>query len=124
MKPDGNINGPWELHGFSDADYTGDNDNRKIVTGYIVLINGAVINWRSRSQKTVTLSGIDSEYSEITEVCCEILFIRAILLFMGFVVELSINVHVDNVGAIFLSENKLVSQRTNHIYVRHHFIRD
>ena len=46
MKPDGNINEPWELSGYSDADYTGDNDTRKSVTGYIVLINGAVIDWR------------------------------------------------------------------------------
>ena len=26
MKPDGNTNGPWELRGYSDINYTGDND--------------------------------------------------------------------------------------------------
>ena len=56
MKPDGNINGPWELRVYSDVDYTGDNESRKSVIGYIFLINGAVIAWHSRSQKTVTLS--------------------------------------------------------------------
>ena len=45
MKPDKNINGPWEILGYSDTDYAGDNDTRKIVTGYIVIINGAVISW-------------------------------------------------------------------------------
>ena len=39
------------------------------------------------------------------EVCCEILFISAILLFMGVYVEYTIIVHIDNVGAILLSEN-------------------
>ena len=39
-KPYGNINGPWELRSYSDADYAVDNVTRKIVTGYTVLING------------------------------------------------------------------------------------
>ena len=56
MKLDGNINGPWELRVYSDADYTGDNNTWKSVTGYIVLTNRSVIAWRSQIQKTVTLS--------------------------------------------------------------------
>ena len=30
MKPDIKTNGPWELYGYSDADYTGDNDTMKV----------------------------------------------------------------------------------------------
>ena len=62
MKPDGNINGLWELRGYSDADYTGDNITQKILTGYIVLINGAVIDWPSKYQKIVTLSVTEDKY--------------------------------------------------------------
>ena len=69
MKPDVNINEPWELRGYSDVGYAEDNNTRKSVTGYIVLINGAVIVWHLRNQKTVILSVIETEYSEITEVC-------------------------------------------------------
>ena len=87
MKPDRNINGPWELRGYSDVVYAGDNVTSKIITGYIVLINGAIITCHFQIQKTVTLSVIEAEYSEITELCCKILFVRAILLFMGAVVE-------------------------------------
>ena len=43
MKPEGNLNVPWELCGYSDANYVGDNETRKIMTGYIILINGVVI---------------------------------------------------------------------------------
>ena len=35
---------------------------RKSVTGYIVIFNGSVIAWRSRSQKTVTLSVTEAYY--------------------------------------------------------------
>ena len=43
MKPALNINVSWVLRGYSDVDYAGDNDTRKSVTGYIVIINGVVI---------------------------------------------------------------------------------
>ena len=63
MKPDRNINRPWELCGYSDADYAGDNSTRKVVTGYIVLVTRSVIACFSLNQKTVTLSVIEYEYS-------------------------------------------------------------
>ena len=56
MKPDENLNVQWELHGYSDADYSEDNDNHKRVKVYTVLLNGAVVAWSLLSQKTVTLS--------------------------------------------------------------------
>ena len=43
MKPDENLNVQWELHGYSDADYSEDNDNHKRVKVYTVLLNGAVV---------------------------------------------------------------------------------
>ena len=38
-----NLNLPWELCGYSDTDYKRDNANRKIVTGYAIIINKVVI---------------------------------------------------------------------------------
>ena len=54
----------------------------------------------------------------------KLLFVHAILLFMGFHVEKPIIMHVYNVGAIFILDNTLLSQQKNHIDVRHHFICD
>ena len=62
MKPDGNINGLWELRGYSEADYTGDDITQKSLTGYIIIINGPVIAYLLRSHKTVTLSVIEDKY--------------------------------------------------------------
>ena len=43
---------------------------------------------------------------------------------MGFFVKYPITMHVDNIGDIFLSDNKLVSQQTKPIDTRHHFVWD
>ena len=82
------------------------------------------VAWFLRSQKTITLLVIESKYSAVTEVCCEILFIYVISLFMGVVVECPITVYVGNMGVIFLSGNTSVSQWKKHIDLCHHFIRD
>ena len=74
-------------------------------------------------QKTVTLSVTEAEYSAIMEVCCEILFVREILFFMGFDVKSPIQMQDDNIGAILLLENIFLFQRTKHIDIRHNFIR-
>ena len=65
MKPDGNINILWGICSYSDADYAGHNDTRKITTGHIVIVNGAVIDWRLQIHKKVSLSGIETKYSSI-----------------------------------------------------------
>ena len=44
--------------------------------------------------------------------------------FIGITIELPIIVHVDNAGAIFLANNKNISQRTKHIQTRYHFVRE
>ena len=92
--------------------------------GYSIITNRVVIAWCSRSQKTVTLSVTESEYSATTEVCCKIIFVHAVLLFVVVIVEYSITVHIDNIGNIFLSDNTSVSQWTKHIDVCCHFVRD
>ena len=66
---------------YSDTYYKGDNQTQKIMTGYVVMISGLVISYHSQIHKTVELSVTEAEYSEIMEICCEILIIYAILFF-------------------------------------------
>ena len=82
MKLEENLNVPWELCGYSDTDCVGDNDNQKIVTVYIVLLNRIVMVWISLSHKIFTLSITGNEYSSVTEICYDMLFFSVILLFM------------------------------------------
>ena len=94
------------------------------MTGLVVITNRSVIIWCLRSHKKFTPSVTEAEYSEITEVCCEILFVGAIVLFMRFVDKYPITIHVDNIVYMLPSENTSVYQQTKHIEVHHHFIHD
>jgi hypothetical protein len=114
----------WTIQAYCDSDYTGDRDTRISITGFIIYICGIPILWRSKVQRSVTLSPSEAEYVVISEVCAEVMFVKQILEFLKVKVELQIQVMVDNVGAIYLTDNQSVSQRTRHIYIRYHFVRE
>ena len=114
----------WELYGLSDSDYAGDKDNRISVSGYIIYANGALVAWKSRGQKSVTLSSTEAEYVALSELVTEVLFVKMIIESMGMDVKIPIKLRADNIGAIFLAKNTTTSQRTKHIDVRYHFIRE
>ena len=113
----------FTIEGYSDADYGSDRDNRRSITGMVIYLCGIPIAWRSRAQKCVTLSTTESEYYAMSELCSEIIYIKNTLEFLQVQVEYPIIVRVDNVGAMFLGNNPSLSQRTKHISIRQHFIR-
>ena len=116
--------GIFNINGYSDADYAGDKDTRRSISGLIIYLCGIPIAWRSKGQKAVTLSSTESESCALLELCSEIIFVKQILESVQVEVEYPIIVKVDNVGAIFLASNPILSQRTKHISVRQHFIRE
>ena len=60
----------------------------------------------------------------LPEVVKELKFIVQLLQTMNIEVELPITVHVDNVGAIWLSNNRTTSDRTKHIDIRTSFVKE
>jgi hypothetical protein len=114
----------WYLEGLSDSDFATDKDSRISVTGYVVYFCGVPVAWRSRSQRSVTLSTSESELVACSELIKEIKFIIQVLTSVGIPVKLPVVCHVDNVGAIFLANNLTTGDRTKHIDVRHHFVRE
>ena len=61
---------------YSDLNYAGYIKTWKIMTEYIIIINGVVIVWHSQSHKKFTLSVTEDKYLAITEVRCGIISVR------------------------------------------------
>ena len=74
--------------------------------------------------KSVVLSTTEAEYMALSEDVKELKFIVQFLHTMNIQVELPITVHVDNVGAIWLSNNRTTSDRTKHIEIRTSFVKE
>nr|GEU94014.1 retrovirus-related Pol polyprotein from transposon TNT 1-94 [Tanacetum cinerariifolium] len=109
--------------GFADSDYGKDPDKGRSITGYAFLVHGCVVSWKAMLQHVVALSTIEVDYMALTEAVKEAIWLRGLLEELS--VELNtVAVNCDNQGAIHLSRNHLSHERTKHINVRYHFIKE
>jgi hypothetical protein len=102
----------WILLLYSDSDWADDKDDRISASGYMFFLNGALICWRSKSQKVMVMSSSEAEFYACSEAVKEVPFVVQILLFLGIPVKLPVAALIDNVGAIFMMENTTSSSRT------------
>ena len=114
----------WHMVLWSDSDWAGDKDNRKSVSGLILFVLGVPVMWRSKQQKTVALSSTEAEFIAASEAIKEVVFVIQVLVSIGIAVETPVVVRVDNMGAVFMSENQSSASRTRHIDTRWHYTRD
>jgi len=124
IEPKSDKLGEWQLVVYTDSDWAGDKEDRRSISGYMLFLCGVLISWRSKAQKTVSLSSSEAEFYACGEAAKEIPFVVQLLLFLGVKVELPVQVYVDNVGAIFMSENPSSSTRTRHMDTRWHYVND
>ena len=109
--------------GFCDADFAGDRDQRRSTTGYVFLAAGGAISWSSQRQKTVALSTAEAEYQAASAAAREALWMRQLM--QDLAVPLyCISIRSDNQAALTLLANPVLSQRSKHIDVIHHFARE
>jgi hypothetical protein len=109
-----------------DSDWGGEGDERKSRTGYLIKINGCIVSYSSKIQKTVSLSSAEAEYYAISVTVQELLWIGQVLreLMMDTVQLETPLLWCDNRAAIAISNNDIHHDRTKHIDIRHHFIRE
>jgi hypothetical protein len=112
------------IHGYCDSDYAGDIQTRRSTSGYVFLSAGAAISWSSKKQRSVALSTTEAEYVAMSEACKEAIWLQRLMDDLGRKLDGPMLLLSDNQGAIALVRNPEFHQRTKHIDVRHHFIRE
>ena len=112
----------WRVVCYSDSDWAGDSATRKSVTGYVLFVMGCPVMWKSRQQTSVGLSSSEAELYACVDAVKEVKFLTQLMESVGLEVEYPVSVQVDNTGAIFMSENLGVSQRTKHVDLRARYL--
>ena len=115
--------GTATFHGYCDADWGGSED-RKSTSGYVFLLNGAPISWSSKRQPTVALSSTEAEYIAATQATKEAIWLRRLFKDLGHPQNEPTTIYEDNQGCIQLAKNPIHHQRTKHIDIQMHFIRE
>ena len=87
------------------------------------MMNGSPISWTSRKQTSVALSTMEAEYMALSDAAREL--IAHITFFNSIPIELSLPIlYTDNQAAESIAKHEPEYQRSKHIDVRYHFVRD
>ncbi|XP_070662215.1 uncharacterized mitochondrial protein AtMg00810-like [Malus domestica] len=112
------------LKAFSDADWAGDPNDRRSTTGLVVFLGNNPISWSSKKQQTVSRSSTEAEYRAMSTTSVELDWIQQLLEFLHVQPARPPVLFCDNLSAIALSFNPVQHQRTKHIEIDVHFVRE
>ncbi|XP_034223728.1 uncharacterized mitochondrial protein AtMg00810-like [Prunus dulcis] len=113
-----------QLQAYSDADWVGCPDTRRSTTGWCMFLGDALISWKCKKQDHVSKSSTKAEYRAMSAVCSEIIWLRGLLTELGFSPLHPTPLYADNTSAIQIAANPVCHERTKHIEVDCHSIRE
>ena len=115
-----------KLVGYVDADWAGNLTDRKSYTGIAYFLGGAAITWESKKQPTIALSSTEAEYVALSSASKEAVYLRRFIKELGFpnLVDLPTILNGDNISAQKLAKKPVFHNRTKHIDIKTHYIRE
>ncbi|KAG6532281.1 hypothetical protein ZIOFF_006121 [Zingiber officinale] len=105
------------------SDLGGSLDDMKSTSGYCFSFGSAIFSWVSKKQQSVAQSSAEAEYISASVATSQAIWLRKILADLGHHQIEGTVLHCDNKSAIAMAKNPVHHNRTRHIALKHHFIR-
>ncbi|GJX28806.1 ribonuclease H-like domain-containing protein [Tanacetum coccineum] len=104
--------------------YAGCPTTRRSTLGYYVFLGNNLLSWSAKRQSTLSRSSVEAEYRGVANVVAETCWLRNLLRELHTHLSSATLVYCNNVSAVYLSSNPVQHQRTKHIEIDIHFVRD
>ncbi|GJR94193.1 ribonuclease H-like domain-containing protein [Tanacetum coccineum] len=118
------VSSTTQLTAYTDADWAGCPVTRRSTSGYCVFLGDNLLSWSAKRQVTLSRSSAEAEYRGVANVVAETAWIRNLLCELHTPLFTATLVYCDNVSAVYMSANPVQHQRTKHIEIDIHFVRD
>ncbi|GKD14997.1 ribonuclease H-like domain-containing protein, partial [Tanacetum coccineum] len=112
------------LVGYTDADWAGYPTTLRSTSCYCVFLGDNLLSWSAKRQHTLSRSSVEAEYRGVANVVVETAWLRNLLRELHSPLSTAILIYCDNVSAVYMSANHVQHQRTKHIEIDIHFVRD
>nr|GEZ88380.1 ribonuclease H-like domain-containing protein [Tanacetum cinerariifolium] len=109
---------------YTNADWVGCPNTRGSTSGYCVFFGDNLFSWSSKRQHALSCSSAKAEYRGVANVVAETTWLRNLLRKLHTPLLSTILVYCDNVSTIYMIANPVQHQRTKHIEIDIHFVRD
>ena len=115
-----------EVTGYSDSDFAGCPDDRKSTYGFIFMMAGGAVSWKSVKQTLTATSTMEAEYVACYEATCQAMWLQKLI--FGFHIVESISkplvIYCDNTAAVHFSQNNRSATRSKHFDIKYMFVRE
>jgi hypothetical protein len=119
-----NKNGHIKIEVYTDADWARCLDDRKSTSGYYSFVGGNLVFWRSKKHNVVARSTAEAEYRAMTQSVSEELWLCKLLQELRLLEDKPIMLYCDNKAAINITNNSVQHDRTKHVEIDRHLIKD
>jgi len=116
--------GHLNIEAYTNADWAGIPNDKRSALGYFTLVRGNLVTWRSKKQKVVALSSVEAEFWGLAKGITKVYWIKKLITEIGFPPQLPSQLKCDNKATISNLENPVQHDKTNHIEVDKHFIKE
>ncbi|GJZ03614.1 hypothetical protein Tco_0536889 [Tanacetum coccineum] len=102
---------PGESHWTAETN----RDDLRSQTGYVFMMNGGAVDWKSSKQSTTAMSSTEAKYIATSEAAMEAIWIRKFIFGLGVVpyIEKPMDMYCDNTGAITIADEPGVLKDNN-----------
>ncbi|GJX51010.1 retrotransposon protein, putative, ty1-copia subclass [Tanacetum coccineum] len=111
---------------YIDASWETDRDDLRSQTGFVFMMNGGVVDWKSSKQSTTVMSSMKAEYIAVAKATMEAIWIRKFIYGLGVVpnIDKCMDMYYDNTGAIIVADEPGVQKGAKHFQRKYHFIQE
>ncbi|RVW60687.1 Retrovirus-related Pol polyprotein from transposon TNT 1-94 [Vitis vinifera] len=115
-----------EVVGYSDLDFAGCVDSRKLTSGYIFILAGGAISWRSVKQTMTATSTMEAEFISCFEATSHGVWLKSFIFGLRVIDSISrpLSIYCDNSAAVFMAKNNKSGSRSKHIDIKYLTIRE
>ncbi|GJZ52262.1 retrotransposon protein, putative, ty1-copia subclass [Tanacetum coccineum] len=122
----GNPEAELQVKCYCDAGFETDRDDTKSQTGYVFVLNGGAVVWKSSKQSTTAQHATEAEYIAASEAAKEAVWIRKFIDELGVVPsnDYPIKMNCDNSAAIIIAKESGIQKGARHFQRKYHYVRE